>query len=129
VSRVILVAATNRPDMLDAALMRPGRIDRKIYVPPPDEASREQILRLQLGKIPCEEGILTDGASMERLVQLTDGYSGAEVVALATEGAMLAVDKGAEVLGMEDLLAAGRGITPQITEEMLSFYTRFKNSL
>ena len=129
VSRVILVAATNRPDVLDTALMRPGRIDRKIYVPPPDGASREQILRLHLGKMPCDEGILTDGISLARLVELTNGYSGAEMVALTTEGAMLAVDKGRDVLSMEDLLEARNGIVPQITQEMLSFYERFKDSV
>eukprot|EP00596_Hydrurales_sp_CCMP1899_P010717 CAMPEP_0119054748 /NCGR_PEP_ID=MMETSP1177-20130426/75282_1 /TAXON_ID=2985 /ORGANISM="Ochromonas sp, Strain CCMP1899" /LENGTH=143 /DNA_ID=CAMNT_0007035099 /DNA_START=425 /DNA_END=852 /DNA_ORIENTATION=+ len=50
--RVVVVAATNRPDMLDSALIRPGRIDRKIYVPPPDDESRAQILSIQLSKMP-----------------------------------------------------------------------------
>ena len=130
VSRVIVVAATNRPDVLDAALMRPGRIDRKIYVPPPDAASREKILSLCLSRMPCEEGILTEqGQVITQLVELSEGYSGAEVVALASEGAMLAVDKGRKALALEDVLEAGRGIVPQITEEMLTFYHGFKDSL
>ena len=88
VARVIVVAATNRPDVFDTALMRPGRIDRKIYVSPPDKASRKQILTLQLQKMPVERSMGEDGIS--ELVEMSEGYSGAEVVAMATEAAMLA---------------------------------------
>jgi AAA family ATPase len=126
--RVIVVAATNRPDVLDAALMRPGRIDKKIYVPPPDEASREQILRLQLGKMPVEPGVLSDDG-ISQLVGLSDGYSGAEVVALASEAAMLALDADRDEVLMSDLTEAGSGISPQITASMLDFYARFRDSL
>eukprot|EP00600_Ochromonadales_sp_CCMP1393_P016236 CAMPEP_0175033404 /NCGR_PEP_ID=MMETSP0005-20121125/21982_1 /TAXON_ID=420556 /ORGANISM="Ochromonas sp., Strain CCMP1393" /LENGTH=171 /DNA_ID=CAMNT_0016294021 /DNA_START=557 /DNA_END=1072 /DNA_ORIENTATION=- len=53
--QVIVVAATNRPDMLDPALIRPGRIDRKVYVSPPDAESRKQILKIELSRMPLEE--------------------------------------------------------------------------
>lgn len=71
--QVVMVAATNRPDLLDPALLRPGRIDRKIFVSPPDAASREQILRLSLSKIP----LLFDLEDMiVALVSLTERFSG-----------------------------------------------------
>lgn len=71
--QVVLVAATNRPDLLDPALLRPGRIDRKVFVSPPDDSSREQILRLSLGKIP----LLFDlELVIENLVSSTKRFSG-----------------------------------------------------
>jgi len=71
--QVVMVAATNRPDLLDPALLRPGRIDRKIFVSPPDEASREQILRLSLKKVPLLFDIEDIIVS---LVSSTSGFSG-----------------------------------------------------
>ena len=115
--RVILVAATNRPDMLDLALLRPGRIDRKVYVPPPDSDSRSQILSLELKKMPCDASV-----DIKELTGLSAGFSGAEVVAVTAEAAMLAVDSGLPAVRMENLLQAIHGMKPQITEEMLKFY-------
>ena len=116
-SQVILVAATNRPDVLDKALMRPGRIDRKVYVPPPDAASREAILRLEMRKMPvCATVCLAE------LVAATAGFSGAEVVAVTTEAAMLAMDAEAAAVLPAHLRKALRDIKPQITPEMLRFY-------
>lgn len=127
VARVIVVAATNRPDVLDTALMRPGRIDRKIYVSPPDQASRRQILTLQLQKMPVERSMGEDG--ILELVEMSEGYSGAEVVAMATEAAMLALDADKEVVTMDDLRRATRQIKPQITQEMLAFYQGFMETV
>jgi SpoVK/Ycf46/Vps4 family AAA+-type ATPase len=119
--RVILVAATNRPDMLDAALLRPGRIDRKVYVPPPDEGSRKQIFDLELKKMP-----LGNCVDRDLLVSSTAGFSGAEVVAVVSEAAMLALDRKCAAVTMEHLQEALRGIKPQITPEMLHFYQSMK---
>lgn len=119
--RVIVVAATNRPDMLDAALIRPGRIDRKVYVPPPDRLSREQIFRLELLKIPTASDL-----DVARLAELSDGFSGAEVVAVCTEAAMLAMDESREVITQDLLEQVAESITPQITKSMLDFYTTLK---
>ena len=116
-SQVILVAATNRPDVLDKALMRPGRIDRKVYVPPPDAASREAILRLEMKKMP-----VCDTVDMSELVEVTEGFSGAEVVAVTTEAAMLAMDEEAGQVLPSHLRKALGDIKPQITAEMLHFY-------
>ena len=68
------MAATNRPDVIDPALLRPGRLDRLVYVPPPDTASRLEILRLSLAKVSC-------GGDVDRqlLARRTEGFSGAEV--------------------------------------------------
>lgn len=72
--RVVVVAATNRPDVIDPALLRPGRLDRLVYVPPPDTPSRREILRISLAKVPA-----ADDVDREELSQKTKGFSGAEV--------------------------------------------------
>eukprot|EP01034_Spumella_vulgaris_P022298 gene22298-28414_t len=127
--QVIVLAATNRPDMLDAALIRPGRIDRKIYVPPPDSLSREQILRIELRKMPVRDN--PDGSPLDlpRLVRLSEGFSGAEIVAVTSEAAMLAIEEDCTQLGEDHLLTAIAGIKPQITASMLQFYETFSAKL
>lgn len=114
---IIVVAATNRPDMLDEALLRPGRFDRKVYVPPPDDASREQIVSMRLKAMPT-----TDDIDSGAIVRLTAGFSGAEVVAVMAEGAILAVDEGLGEVSQRHFASAISAIQPQITQEMLAFY-------
>lgn len=115
--RVVVVAATNRPDMLDAALLRPGRIDRKIYVHPPDFDSRVQIVEQHLKKMPCAADI-----DINRLAHLSEGFSGAEVVSICTEAAVLAVHEGCEVVEQTHLEAACADVKPQITKDVIAFY-------
>ncbi|MFA5415888.1 MAG: CDC48 family AAA ATPase [Methanoregula sp.] len=86
---VTILAATNRPDMLDDALLRPGRLERHIYVPAPDEASRKKIFEVY---ISGEEGnIIAKDVDIEGLVKQTDGYVGADIEALVREAKMAAV--------------------------------------
>src|SRR2546427_1196057 len=82
---VILLAATNRPDILDPALLRPGRFDRQIVVDMPDVKGREQILRVHTRKIP-----LAGGVNLERIAKGTPGLSGAELSNIVNEAALLA---------------------------------------
>jgi ATP-dependent 26S proteasome regulatory subunit len=119
--RVVVVAATNRPDMLDPALLRPGRIDRKIYVSPPDELSRQQIIETELRKVPCEEGLHVED-TIAALVISTVGFSGAEVVSVFSEAALLAIDNGSEFLILKYIEEAIAKVVPQITADMLTFY-------
>jgi AAA family ATPase len=124
--RVIVVAATNRPDVLDSALMRPGRLDRLAYVPPPDAAARAEILRIHTRSMP-----LTPEVSLEDIAQrLTQGYSGAEVAALCREAAMQALQDSMEASTVcpEHFERAARTITPQITDAMLKFFQNFEES-
>jgi len=116
-SSVVIMAATNRPDMLDAALLRPGRFDRKIYVPPPDNKAREQILSMKLSKIPT-----SDDVDIQPLVDKTLGFSGAEVVAAVSESAFLAMEDNLDMICQKHLLESIASIKPQINQEMLDFY-------
>ena len=81
---VIIVAATNRPDVIDPALLRPGRIDRLIYVPLPNSDSRREIFDIQFRSIPVSKDV-----DINVLIELSSGYSGAEICSLCREAAML----------------------------------------
>lgn len=88
-------------------------------MPPPDEASRDQILQLELCRMPAGELSPSD---LGMLVRLTEGFSGAEIVAACAEAAMLAIEEGRSTLSLSHLEAAIRAVQPQITAEMLQFY-------
>ena len=94
---VIILAATNRPDVLDPALLRPGRFDRQVVVAMPDVQEREQILAIHMNKIPVETG--TD---IKRLARATPGTSGADLANLVNEAALFAVRKNKAVVTMDD---------------------------
>jgi cell division protease FtsH len=95
---VILVAATNRPDVLDPALLRPGRFDRQIVVDSPDVRGREGILRVHLKKVPTGENV-----EVSTLARGTPGMSGADLANLINEGALLAARRGKDKVYMVDL--------------------------
>lgn len=95
---IILIAATNRPDVLDPALLRPGRFDRQVVVPAPDVTGREEILNVHLKKIQKAEDV-----SARIIARGTPGFSGAELANLVNEAALLAARKGRRFVGMEEL--------------------------
>jgi cell division protease FtsH len=95
---VILLAATNRPDVLDPALLRPGRFDRQVVVDAPDVKGREGILRVHLRKIP-----LATEVEVKRLAKATPGMSGADLANLVNEAALLAARRGRDKVYMDDL--------------------------
>ncbi len=95
---VILVAATNRPDVLDPALLRPGRFDRQVVVPMPDIVGREKILKVHIKKTPK----LAADVDVRVLARGTPGFSGADLANLINEGALLAARKGKRVISMID---------------------------
>ncbi len=94
---VIIIAATNRPDVLDPAILRPGRFDRRITVPRPDVHGREGILRVHTKKVP-----LSDDVDLEVLARGTPGFVGADIENLVNEAALLAARQDKEKVGMGD---------------------------
>jgi len=94
---VILIAATNRPDVLDPALLRPGRFDRRVVVPRPDVRGREEILRVHSRRVP-----LADGVDIGQLARGTPGFSGADLENLVNEAALLAARKNKDKVDMQD---------------------------
>ena len=94
---VIVIAATNRPDVLDPALLRPGRFDRQVVVSLPDIRGREQILKVHMRKIP-----ISDGVDAAILARATPGFSGADLANLANEAALFAARSGKQKVTMEE---------------------------
>lgn len=98
---VIIIAATNRPDVLDPALLRPGRFDRQVVVPTPDVKGRLEILKVHTKKIP-----LDDNVNLEVLARGTPGFSGADLANLVNEAALLAARKSKSKVDMSDFESA-----------------------
>jgi transitional endoplasmic reticulum ATPase len=114
---VVVIAATNRPDILDPALLRPGRFDRLIYVPAPDDDSRLEILKIHVKGIP-----LSNDVNLEALVKSTKGYSGADIKSLCTEAAINAVRRKKKSVTFNDFKKAVEKIGPSITPDMENWY-------
>jgi len=94
---VIVIAATNRPDVLDPALLRPGRFDRQVYVPLPDIRGREQILKVHMRKVP-----VSDDVDANIIARGTPGFSGADLANLVNEAALFAARANKRLVDMED---------------------------
>jgi cell division protease FtsH len=94
---IILIAATNRPDVLDPALLRPGRFDRQIVVPNPDVIGRERILRVHVRKVP-----LAPDVDLKTVARGTPGFSGADLMNLVNEAALLAARRGKRIVTMRE---------------------------
>jgi len=98
---IILIAATNRPDILDSALLRPGRFDRRIIVNMPDVKGREDILQVHVRKVPLDGGV-----DLKVLARSTPGFSGADLANLVNEAALLGARYGQDSVTMKDLESA-----------------------
>ncbi|KAM5541224.1 hypothetical protein V8D89_005153 [Ganoderma adspersum] len=121
---VTIVAATNRPDVIDSALMRPGRLDRILYVGPPDLEGRIEILRIRTQKMSVEADL-----DLDQIARMTAGCSGAEIVALCQEAALLTMkaDINAPFVPQTAFFEAAKSIKKQITPEVVQTYTAWRD--
>jgi len=119
---VVVIAATNRPDMVDPAVLRPGRFDRLIYVPEPGEEGRLQILKIHTKGMP-----LTKDVNLQELAQLTKGYSGADIESVCREAALYALrkDMNAKEVTNADFQEALKRIGPSVSSDMENWYKGF----
>ncbi|KAH7927650.1 AAA-domain-containing protein [Leucogyrophana mollusca] len=120
---VTIIAATNRPDVIDSALMRPGRLDRILYVGPPDQEGREEILAIRTRKMSVETGL-----DLREIARMTEGCSGAEISALCQEAALLTMkeDINSPHVPQRAFIAAARAIQKQITPDVIEKYQRWR---
>jgi AAA family ATPase len=123
---VLIVAATNRPDMIDKALLRPGRIDRMIYVPLPSDETRKEIFQINFRKT-----LVASDVCLEQLVSETQGFSGAEVVALCQEAALCAMHENISVekVSFRHFQQALKTISPQMQPSTVASYERYSKTL
>ena len=119
---VVVIAATNRPDIIDPAALRPGRFDRLIYVPDPDERTRVQILKIHTKSVPFAKDV-----SLEELGKRTLGYSGADLQALCREAGMIALRHNIEAkeVSLRDFEEAMEKIKPSLSPDMENAYLGF----
>ena len=100
---VVVISATNRPDIVDPALLRPGRFDRHLYVPPPDLESRLQIIKIHVKKIPLDKQV-----DIQHLADITEGFTGADIASFIAAAVMLAIRE--YVSKYEDPIVAGKNV-------------------
>jgi len=119
---IVIIAATNRPDMVDSAVLRPGRFDRLIYVPEPDEKSRLQIFKIYTKGMPISKDV-----DLNQLTIMTKYYGGADIESLCREAAMHALrrDVNSQEVTMKDFLDALKEMGPSITPDMEKWYKGF----
>lgn len=123
---IVVVAATNRPDMVDSAVLRPGRFDRLIYVPEPDDKSRLQIFKIYTKGMP-----LGNDVDLNPLTMATKYYSGADIESLCREAAMHALrrDVNSREVSMKDFQDALKEMGPSITPDMEKWYKSFMQQI
>jgi len=119
---VVVIGATNRPDIIDPAILRPGRFDRLIYVPAPDHATRYQILKLHTQGMP-----LAHDVDLDQLATQTQSYSGADLEAVCREAGLVSLRKNIETkeVTLEDFRDGLERIKPSVTPDMENWYQAF----
>ncbi len=119
---VIVIGATNRPDLVDPALLRPGRFDRVMMVSAPDKEARKEIFKIHTRETP-----LADDVDLESLAAKTEGYSGADIAAVCKEAGMLALRKDIETDTVEKshFEKALKSVGPSITDDIIDTYQEF----
>ena len=121
---VIVVGITNRPDLIDTSLLRPGRLDLIIYAGPPDEKARLEILRITAKPMP-----LASDTDLETIAQSTKNFSGADLVALCREAGVLALQSGSDVISSANFTMAIKLVRPSITKDVEDWYESMKKNI
>jgi len=123
---IVIVAATNRPDMVDPAVLRPGRFDRLIYVPEPDDKGRLQIFKIYTKDMPISKDV-----DLNQLAIMTKYYGGADIESLCREAAMHALrrDVTSQEVTMKDFQDALKEMGPSITPDMEKWYKSFMQQM
>ncbi|MEM4928707.1 MAG: CDC48 family AAA ATPase [Acidilobaceae archaeon] len=119
---VVVMAATNRPDILDPALLRPGRFEKIVFVPPPDGRGRLEILSIHTRTVS-----LAPDVDLAEIAKVTEGYSGADLAALVREASLLALKENMErpIVRKKHFEIALEKVKPSITKQMMEFYLKW----
>ena len=123
-SRVIVIGITNRPDLLDSSLLRPGRLEPVLYVQQPDEKGRLEIIKILTAKMPLSEKV-----NLEEISVSTQNYTGADLSALCREAGVHAMQNNAEKIDSADFAAALKKIRPSITKEVDQWYLAIRETI
>jgi len=123
---IVVIAATNRPDIVDPAVLRPGRFDRLIYVPEPDEPARLEIFKIHMKNMPLSKDV-----DMEKLARTAGGYSGADISSVCREAAMTALkrDINTKEVTFSNFQKAMERVAPSMTPDVENWYKRFMKQI
>ena len=120
-SGVLIVGATNRPNLIDTAILRSGRMDKRIYIGPPDFEAREEMFKLCLTGRPYDKDI-----DFDKLAMMTENYVSSDIELIVTEAARFAVDRDASMITESILVEAITKLTPSVTLEEIDYYKDFQ---
>ena len=123
-SRVIIVGISNRPDLLDPSLLRPGRLDLIMYIPPPDEKGRLEIIKILTRTMP-----LSGDINLKEIAVATKNYSGADLVAICREAAVHAMQNDSSKIASADFAAGLKLVKPSITKSVDEWYGTIKENM
>ena len=123
-SRVVVIGITNRPDLLDSSLLRTGRLDLVLFVSPPDEKGRLEIIRILTSKMP-----LSSDVKLQEIAVSTQNYTGADLAALCREAAVNAMQNDSSKITSSDFAAGLKKVKPSITKEVDQWYNTVKESI
>jgi transitional endoplasmic reticulum ATPase len=123
-SRVVVLGITNRPDVLDNSLLRTGRLDLVLYVPPPDEKGRLEIIKILTAKMPLDKDV-----NLQEIAVATQNYSGADLAALCRESAILAMRRSSGKISSRDFANSLKQVRASITKEVDQWYNTVRESI
>ncbi|MFP3204903.1 MAG: AAA family ATPase [Metallosphaera yellowstonensis] len=123
--RVIFMAATNRPDIIDPALIRPGRLEKLVYVPPPDYETRKVLFQRMITKHPFDEGI-----DFSYLAKVTENFTPADIKGVVNRAVLLAIRRSvkegkASKVTMEDVVESLKSVKPTVSQAVINYYSSF----
>ena len=123
-SRVVVIGISNRPDIIDGSVLRTGRLDLRIFIQPPDERGRFDIIKILTDSMP-----LSTDVNLKEIAVATQNYSGADLAALCREAAVNAMQNNASVISSADFAAGLKQIKPSITNEVEAWYEKIKDGV
>ena len=123
-SRVVVIAISNRPDMIDGSVLRTGRLDLRIFIQPPDERERLDIIKILTDNMP-----LAPDVNLKEIAVATQNYSGADIAALCREAAVKAMQNNSAIITSTDFAAGLKQVKPSITNEVETWYEKIKEGV
>ena len=123
-SRVVVIGISNRPDMIDGSVLRTGRLDLRIFIQPPDERGRLDIIKILTDNMP-----LAPDVNLKEIAVATQNYSGADIAALCREAAVKAMQNNSAVITSTDFAAGLKQVKPSITNEVETWYEKIKEGV
>ena len=118
---IMFVAATNKPELIDSAILRPGRVDRFVYIGPPDSDTRKKIIEIHATKMPLKS------VNISKIVSATEGFSGADLQAVCMEAAMFAMRGEKDQVSQQNFEDAILKVGPSLTEKLIEYYQKVRS--